>query len=57
MAAVVIRHRKSGEGLRYAISDEWLPKMLAWNKLDPIQRYEDAMAADALFTVEPYAGR
>lgn len=38
MAVVVIRDLKSGEGLRYAVSDEWLPKMLAWNKDAPLKR-------------------
>jgi formylmethanofuran dehydrogenase subunit E len=54
MAVIVIRNRKTGEGLRYTISDEWLPKMLAWNKLPPIERYNEAMQADGMFKVEPY---
>jgi formylmethanofuran dehydrogenase subunit E len=52
MAVIVIRHRKTGETARYTISDEWLPKMLAWNKEEPLKRYEAAMAADGLFVVE-----
>jgi hypothetical protein len=28
--------------------------MLAWNKLPPLDRYNRAMQADGLFTVEPY---
>ena len=52
-AVIVIRNRKTGEGLRYAIGDEWLPKMLAWNKLEPLQRYDAAMKAVGLFTVAP----
>ena len=55
MAVIVIRDRKTGEGLRYNISDEWLPKMLAWNKDDPPKRYDEAMTADGLFTVERLA--
>ena len=55
MAVIVIRDRKTGEGLRYNIGDEWLPKMLAWNKDDPLKRYDEAMKADALFTVEHLA--
>ena len=27
MAVIVIRNRKTGQGLRYEISDEWLPKI------------------------------
>jgi formylmethanofuran dehydrogenase subunit E len=53
MAVIVIRHRKTGEGLRYTISDDWLPKMLAWNKDAPLDRYNEAMKAEGLFSVEP----
>jgi len=53
LAVIVIRNRKTGEAVRYTIADEWLPKMLAWNKEPPLQRYDAAMAADGLFQVEP----
>jgi formylmethanofuran dehydrogenase subunit E len=56
MAVIIIRNRKTGEGLRYTIADERLPQMLAWNKLPPLERYNDAMQATGMFTVEPYAG-
>jgi formylmethanofuran dehydrogenase subunit E len=55
MAVIVIRNRKTGEGLRYAIADEWLPKLLAWNKLPPLERFSEAMKAEDLYKVEPYA--
>jgi formylmethanofuran dehydrogenase subunit E len=55
LAVIVIRHRKTGAALRYAVSDEFLPSMLGWNKLAPIERYDAAMQAPGLFTVEPYA--
>ena len=55
MAVVIIRNRKTGEGLRYTIADEWLPKMLAWNKLPALDRFNYAMQAEGLFKVEPYA--
>ena len=55
MAVIVIRNRKTGDGLRYSISDAWLPRMLAWNKDEPLKRLQKAMAADGLFTVEPVA--
>ena len=55
MAVVIIRDRKTGAGLRYTIADQWLPKMLAWNKLPPIERFNEAMKAPGLFDVEPYA--
>jgi hypothetical protein len=35
MAVIIIRNRKTGEGLKYTIADEWLPKILSWNKSDP----------------------
>jgi formylmethanofuran dehydrogenase subunit E len=55
LAVIIIRDRKTGAGLRYSIANEWLPKMLAWNKEEPLKRYEEAMAAQDLFSVEPYA--
>ncbi len=53
MAVIVIRNRKTGEGLRYTISDEWLPRILGWIKSDPSSRYDSAMGAEGLFQVEP----
>ena len=53
MAAIVIRNRKTGEALRYSISDDWLPAILGWNKLDPAGRFDAAMAARHLFDSEP----
>jgi len=52
MAAIVIRNRKTGEGLRYSIADDWLPTILGWNKLDPAGRFDAAMAAEHLFHSE-----
>ena len=52
LAVIVIRDRKTGAGLRYTIADEWLPRMLAWNKLPPLERYDQAMRAEGLFNVE-----
>jgi formylmethanofuran dehydrogenase subunit E len=53
MAMVVIRNRKTGEALKYSVSDEWLPKILGWNKFEPLARFDAAMAAEDLFTSEP----
>ena len=53
LAVIVIRDRKTGAGLRYTIADERLPKILSWNKLPPLERYDQAMRADGLFKVEP----
>jgi formylmethanofuran dehydrogenase subunit E len=55
MAVIVIRNRKTGEGVKYAIADEWLPKILGWNKSDPPGRYDAAMSAEDLFKAEPVA--
>ena len=52
MAVIVIKNRKTGEGLHYSISDEWLPKILAWIKSDPSARYDSAMSAEGLYQVE-----
>lgn len=52
MAMIVVKNRKTGEGLRYTISDEWLPKILGWIKADPPARYDAAMGAEGLFQVE-----
>jgi formylmethanofuran dehydrogenase subunit E len=52
MAVIVIRNRKTGEGLKYTIADEWLPKILGWNKSDPAGRYDAAMSAEDLFRSE-----
>jgi|SRR5271154_1144110 len=53
MAVIVIKNRKTGEGLKYTIADEWLPKILGWIKSDPSARYDSAMNAEGLFEVEP----
>ena len=50
LAVVTVRDRKTGEGITYTIADEWLPKILGWNKMDPAGRYDAAMAAEGLFT-------
>ena len=52
MAVVVITNKKTGETLRYSVTDEWLPKILAWLKSDPPARYDAAMGAEGLFRVE-----
>jgi hypothetical protein len=41
----------TGEGLRYTIFDEWLPKILGWNKSEASGRFDAAMAADGLFNL------
>ena len=52
LAVVVVRDKKSGAGLRYAVKDEWLAKIVEWNRtLDPAGRYQAAMSAPGLFEV------
>ena len=54
LAVVVVRNRKTGEGLRYTVADAWLPKVLEWNKTsDPAGRFDAAMKAEGLFEVTP----
>ena len=54
LAVVVVRNRKTGEGLRYTVGDAWLPKVLEWNKTsDPAGRFDAAMKAEGLFEVTP----
>ena len=53
LAVVVIRNRKTGEGVRYAIAGSWGPKIIEWNSsLDPSARYDAVMNAEGLFTAE-----
>jgi len=54
LAVVVVRDRKTGEGLRYTVADAWLPKVLEWSKTsDPAGRFDAAMKAEGLFEVAP----
>jgi len=54
LAVAIIRNRKTGEGFKYTISDEWLPKVGEWIRtLDPPGRYQAAMKAEGLFQVTP----
>jgi formylmethanofuran dehydrogenase subunit E len=54
LGVAVIRRRDNGKALRYTIADDWLPRILGWNKkFDPAGRYQAAMAAENLFQVAP----
>lgn len=51
---ITVRNRKTGQGIRYTISDEWAARIIEWNRtLDPRGRYEAAVKAEGLFTVQP----
>jgi formylmethanofuran dehydrogenase subunit E len=50
----VVRHRKTGEAVEYTVTEEWLPRILGWNRqFDPAGRYDAAMQAENLFQVAP----
>ena len=52
LAVVVVRDRKTGAAVRYTVGHEWMAKIADWNKnLDPLGRYQAAMAAPGLFEV------
>jgi len=54
LAVAIIRNRKTGEGLRYTVSEQWMPKVGEWIRtLDPPGRYQAVMKADELFQVMP----
>jgi|SRR5208282_3547780 len=52
MAVVVIRHKQTGQSVKYTVVDSWLPKLAEWNRsLDTRGRYDQVMKADGLFDV------
>ena len=52
LAVAIIRNRKTGEGLRYSVGDEWMPKVVEWLRtLDAPGRYQAVMRAEGLFNV------
>jgi len=54
LAVIDVRGRKGGVGVRYAVKDEWLPKIVEWIRtLDPMGRYQVVMAADGIFEASP----
>jgi formylmethanofuran dehydrogenase subunit E len=52
LAVIVVRHKQTGQTVKYTIADSWLPKLAEWNKtLDARGRYDQAMKAEGLFDV------
>jgi len=50
MAVIIVRHKPTGEAIKYTVADSWLPKLAEWNRtLDPRGRYEAVMKAEGLF--------
>ena len=56
-AVVIIRNRKTGEGLKYTVAESWLPQLSKINAtiLEPLARYNAVMNAADLFAVESIA--
>jgi formylmethanofuran dehydrogenase subunit E len=54
MAVIIVRSKQTGEAMRYAVADSWLPRLAEWNRtLDSRGRYEAVMNADGLFDATP----
>jgi formylmethanofuran dehydrogenase subunit E len=54
MAVIIVRSKQTGEAMRYAVADSWLPRLAEWNRtLDSRGRYEAVMNADSLFDATP----
>lgn len=52
MAAVVIRHKKTGKAFRYTVAEKWLLQLAQWNRtLDERGRWDEVMKAEGLFEV------
>jgi len=52
MAAIVVRHKRSGATVKYTIPDSWVPKLIDMNKtFDERGRYDAVMKAEGLFDV------
>ena len=52
MAVIVIRHKQTGEAVKYVVADSWLPKLAEWNRtFDTQGRYDQVMKAQGLFDV------
>ena len=53
LAVAIIHNRRTGEGLRYSVGDQWMPKVVEWLRtLDPAGRYQAVMRAEGLFKVD-----
>jgi formylmethanofuran dehydrogenase subunit E len=54
MAIAIIRHKQTGNAVRYIVAESWIPKLLEWNRsLGPAGRYDAVMKASELFQVTP----
>ena len=56
LGVAIIRNKKTGEAVKYTVADDWLGRLIEFNKsYDPIDRYDAVMAAEELFTVDSVA--
>jgi formylmethanofuran dehydrogenase subunit E len=54
LAVVIVRHKQTGEAVRYTVAESWLPKLAEWNRtLDARDRFHQVMNAERLFDVTP----
>lgn len=54
LALIIIRHKRTGEAVKYTVDEKWREKLAEWNRtLDARGRYDAVMMADALFAVAP----
>ena len=52
IAMIIVRHKRTGEGIAYTVPDRWLSQLAEWNRtLDVQGRYDQVMKADGLFDV------
>lgn len=50
LAVVIVRHKQTGEAIRYTVAQSWMAKLAEWNAtLDPAGRYDAVMKAEGLF--------
>ena len=54
IAVAIVRHKRTGESIRYAVAESWMAQLAEWNKtLNPAGRYDAVMKADGLFVAIP----
>ena len=52
LAGITIRHKQSGQTVKYSVADSWLPRLAEWNRtLDTRGRYDQVMKAEGLYDV------
>jgi len=50
IATIIVRHKRTGQGIAYTVPDRWLSQLAEWNRTMDVQgRYDQVMKADGLF--------